>query len=215
MATIVGDFGNQTLVGIDGETNLIYGDPLAQGGNFEGGDDTLIGGANSNNTLIGDTDTMVGPGTGGDDTLIGGIGGTNILIGDAESAGGGIPSGGADRLVSADNTADNMWGDFQNTGPGQPTGGVDTFVFAPNNGNDIIHDYQQGFDNPIELDGFFKNTHIPSQAADHAGNHVLETFADLNIEVVGTDSVIHFDANNSVTVLGVTGLTANDFHFVV
>jgi hypothetical protein len=183
MAIIVGTFGNDTLVGIDGEDNLIYGDVVdAQGGTFEGGDDTLIGGANSNNTLIGDAGTMTGISTGGDDTLIGGIGGTNILIGDAVTAGGGPPTGGADRLVSADNTADNMWGDFQNTGPGRPEGGVDTFVFAPNNGNDTIHDYQQGVDNPIELDGFFKNTHIPSQAADHAGDHVLETFADLNIE---------------------------------
>jgi serralysin len=108
-----------------------------------------------------------------------------------------------------------MWGDFQNAEVGQPTFGQDTFVFAPNNGNDIIHDYQQGFDNPIELDGFFQNTHIPSQAVDHAGNHGLETFAELNIEVVGNDSIIHFDANNSVTVLGVTGLTAHDFSFVV
>ena len=71
------------------------------------------------------------------------------------------------------------------------------------------------------MDGFFikGNGHIPPQAAAHippqAASNVLASFTDLNIQVVGTDSVIHFDANNSVTVLGVTGLTAADFHFVV
>jgi Ca2+-binding RTX toxin-like protein len=88
MAIIVGTLGNDTLLGIGGEDNVIYGDAvIGQGGIFDGGDDTLIGGANSNNTLIGDAGTYAGIATGGDDTLIGGIGGTNILIGDAVSEG--------------------------------------------------------------------------------------------------------------------------------
>ena len=98
-----------------------------------------------------------------------------------------------------------MWGDFQTTGgPGQPIGGQDTFVFGSHNGDDIIHDFSQAELDIIEID-------VPT----NGGGQFPQTFADLNIEVVGTDSVIHFDANNSVTVLGVTGLTAADFHFVV
>jgi hypothetical protein len=119
-----------------------------------------------------------------------------------------------------------MWGDTPGILDGFGTAGQDTFVFAPNNGNDTIFDYQRGVDNPIELDGFF-TVPIPTHALDHipqnAASHFLvpETFSDLNIQQVDanndgiTDSVIHFAGNNSVTVLGVTGLTAADFHFVI
>jgi Ca2+-binding RTX toxin-like protein len=219
--TIVGTSGNDTLTGIDGETNIIYGDTDGQlmGEMGVGGNDTLIGGANADNTLIGDANSMVGPATGGNDTLIGGVGGTNTMIGDAVSEMSGEGKGGNDRLVSADNTPDNMWGDWQ-TSNSAATGGADTFVFTPQNGNDIIHDFQPGVDT-IELDGFFttKGGHLPPQALDHlpaqASGQFLESFSDLNIQVVGNDSVIHFDANNSVTVLNDTALTAADFHFVV
>jgi hypothetical protein len=221
--------GNDILTGgANSPLNNLYGDAYSIAGPGTGGNDTLIGGANSTNNLYGDAYSMGGgPSTGGNDTLIGGTGGTNNLYGDAYLAGPGPQHGGDDRLVSADNTTDNMWGDFFS--PPSSSGatfGHDTFVFDPHNGNDVIHDFQQGTDT-IELDGFFTNPHIPIQAAQHippqAASHLgLETFADLNIQLVDTDgngtndsSVIHFDANNSVTVLGVTGLTAADFHFVV
>jgi serralysin len=105
---------------------------------------------------------------------------------------------------------------FSTGGPAQF--GHDTFVFDPQNGNDLINDFHQGED-IIELDGFF-TIPVPTQAAQHippeAGiSQFLETFSDLNIEEVNGSSVIHFDANNSVTVVGVAGLTAADFHFVV
>jgi hypothetical protein len=32
---------------------------------------------------------------------------------------------------------------------------------------------------------------------------------------VGNDSIIHFDANNSVTVLNDTNFMASDFHFLI
>jgi hypothetical protein len=76
MAITVGTAGNDTLVGVKGEDNLIHGDPDSPGGSFIGGNDTIIGGANSNNTLVGDESLMDGLATGGDDTLIGGKGGT-------------------------------------------------------------------------------------------------------------------------------------------
>jgi Ca2+-binding RTX toxin-like protein len=222
MVTKIGTFGDDTLIGVNGTDNLIFGDTdgSLSGGSSTAGNDTLIGGKNATNTLIGDADSMASPVTGGNDTLTGGIGGANTLIGDAVHSTGAAPTGGNDRLISADHTTDDMWGDFQSVSGGPPTGGHDTFVFSQHNGDDIIHDFQQGID-AIEIN----TSPFPTQAAEHippqAGSQFLETFTDLNIQEVDantdglTDSVIHFDANNSVTVLGVTGLTANDFHFVV
>jgi hypothetical protein len=40
------------------------------------------------------------------------------------------------------------------------------------------------------------------------------TFAHLNITTTAGDSIIHFDAHDSITVMGVTGLTAADFQFI-
>ena len=160
------------------------------------------------NYLFGDANDITA-GRGGDDTLTGGKGGTNYLIGDAANAIGGPIQGGADRLVSADNTTDHMWGDFQSHNQGQITGGADTFVFGPRNGDDFIYDFHQGED-IIEID------------ASKAPGHFPETFSDLNIDQVDTDgsgtadsSIIHFDAHNSVTVLGVTNLAPSDFDFIL
>jgi hypothetical protein len=204
--TQAGGAGNDTLVAVKGQDNLIYGDPIGQpGGQFQGGNDTLIGGAAANNTLVGDTNVMVGTATGGNDTLIGGKGGTNTLIGDAQEAGGGRPTGGNDILVGAANTPDDMWGDFQSVTAGQPIGGQDRFVFGPKNGDDIIHDFSR-----VELDK------IVIDASKAPGNFP-HTFPELepNIEVVGSDSIIHFDAHNSVTVLNFVGLIESDFLFLV
>jgi hypothetical protein len=61
MATTVGTLGNDTLIGVKGEDNLIYGDALdPQGGQFQGGNDTIIGGANADNILVGDAHSMTG-----------------------------------------------------------------------------------------------------------------------------------------------------------
>ena len=208
MATVEGGDGNQTLIGTDGEPNNLFGDfQTMQGIGAIGGDDTLIGGVDSINNLYGDAGSFTGPVTGGDDTLIGGEGGINNLYGDAVTATGGPSSGGDDRLVSAFRTTDNMWGDFDsNTGP--TTFGHDTFVFAWKNGDDTIHDFRQGED-IIEIDS---TTH----------KSFADDFSDLKIQEVDTDnngtsdsSVIDFAGHNSVTVLGVTGLTEADFHFIL
>jgi Ca2+-binding RTX toxin-like protein len=226
-----GPGGNDTITGGANGTNTIYGDAeTIMGHAGSGGADTLIGGTNSINTLVGDADTTLGAPNGGNDTLIGGVGGSNTLIGDFVDAGGGA-SGGTDRLVSAPNTTDDMWGDFQTVGGGNPQFGADTFVFGQHNGNDVIHDFQQGLDtieidtSPLPIVPIQALDHIPPHALDHIPTQAVSnfptSFADLTIQLVDanndgiTDSVIHFDANNSVTVLNVTGLTAADFHFVV
>ena len=75
---------DQTLIGIAGESNDLYGDA---GGwlrdDATGGDDTLNGGANSPmNILIGDGLYMFNS-TGGDDALTGEVNSNNRLYGDA------------------------------------------------------------------------------------------------------------------------------------
>jgi hypothetical protein len=98
-------------------------------------------------------------------------------------------------------------------------GGHDTFAFAPNNGNDFVYDFCQGEDY-IELAGFYKGPIPDNAAAAYLPAQALISFSDLNIQMVDTDgngvvdsSVIDFYANtnDSVTVYGVTNLTASDF----
>lgn len=278
MSNEVGDLGNNTLVGIDGESNVLYGDtdwtlpPTITGGN-----DSLTGGANSSfNILLGDAEIMFSSSTGGNDILTGGantttynslvgdasemnssVGGNDVLTGGANAAanflygdGGDMYSstggndiltggahaglnhlvgdanagqngvvGGADRLVSGTSATDHMWGDFRLVF-GAAAFGADTFVFGPDNGNDIIHDFHQGEDT-IELHGFGR--FLPACALDHLPDKVffrlLEKFTGISIETVDAnqdgslDSIVHFDAGNSVTVLHVARLTASDFDF--
>ena len=200
--------GNDALIGgANGATNVLCGDTgdLSNSNgdltNSTGGNDTLIGGANAHNVLAGDTCNIMVNSTGGNDTLIGGGGAAadNILVGDAREM---ITStGGNDRLVSGANATDQMWGDFAVT-DGTSTEGHDSFVFGPSNGTDFVWDFQPGKDH-IELDGFG-----------------ALTFASLDLQTVDansdglTDSVIHFDPSNSVTVYNVTNLIEADFLFV-
>lgn len=44
MATQIGDLGNNTLVGIDGEANDLFGDAFVLPPSITGGNDTLTGG---------------------------------------------------------------------------------------------------------------------------------------------------------------------------
>jgi hypothetical protein len=213
MTTLIGGPGDQILPGVNNEPNTLYGDAVELGGHGEtGGNDTLIGGNNSTNTLYGDAENMFGPSTGGIDTLIGGVGGTNTLYGDAFSASGPV-TGGGDRLVSAANTTDHMWGDFDSIG-GPASGGADIFAFRQDNGIDFINDFHLLEGDKIEIGT------LPAQAAekipDKAKDHIpLLEFSDLNIQEADGNSVIQFDANDSITVVGVTDLTESDFLFVV
>jgi hypothetical protein len=216
--------GDDTLTGgANSPLNNIYGDAGSIGGPGHGGNDTLIGGVNSENHLFGDAESMGGgPTTGGDDTLIGGEGGVNYMYGDAFKAGPGPTQGGNDTLVSAAGTTDYMWGDFKDpSGSPNASFGDDTFVFGRHNGNDFINDFHRGEDTieiqtspiPGQAGG-----HLPPQALAHipsqAGSSFPTSFADLNIQEVNGNSIIQFDAHDSVTVVGVTGLQPDDFQFV-
>jgi serralysin len=75
--------------------------------------------------------------------------------------------------------------------------GADILVFAPDNGDDTAT-FCSGEDK-IDLTAFAASN--------------IHAIADLDIEVAGGDSIIHFDASNSVTVLDIINLTASDFLF--
>ena len=94
---------------------------------------------------------------------------------------------GGDRLIGGD-------GDDRLSGGHGP----DTFVFGPGFGHDIVTDFSHA--DHIEFDGGVFQNFKQVQAASHQ---------------VGSDTVITLDADNSITLLGVTSqsLHASDFDF--
>ena len=104
--------------------------------------------------------------------------------------------GGNDTLISGTGT-DHMWGDAQvingaAASPTAPTGtvitGADTFVFAPGNGNDDINDFRHSDHDKIDVSAYgFHNIADMTITSDGGGN-----------------TKIAFDANNSVTLVGVS-----------
>ena len=193
--------GNDTLTGganAGSRGNFLYGDAYEMF-NSQGGNDVLTGDANSySNELYGDA-KEISAGQGGNDILIahaipsaGGFVTNNQLYGDA-------------KYHFADNVNDDMWGDIAYSGyANEPvdltrvTTGHDVFVFSANNGNDTIHDFRHGEDK-IELQG----VGVTSFDALMAGSHLSQD---------STNSVITF-GTNTITVVGVTELTAADFMF--
>jgi Ca2+-binding RTX toxin-like protein len=180
----------------------------------QGGNDVLIGGADSNfNVLFGDAYGM-SDSRGGNDILSasdnpisdnpisGGFVTQNTLYGDAEYHFDGNVVCGNDRLISGTGD-DAMWGDIAGSGfektpvdPTRVTTGQDVFVFSANNGTDTIHDFRHGEDK-IELKG------IGVDNFDALMSH---------LQSGETNTVITFESN-TITVIGVTELTAEDFLF--
>jgi hypothetical protein len=224
--TLIGLGGDDEFTGgNDSPSNRLYGDTqFTLSDDSTGGHDILTGGDNSTNTLHGGAwqmplyrDNSLAP-LGGDDTLTGGgAGGTNTLYGDAFEMSLNTTGGDA-RLISGEGT-DAMWGDAAIM-PDNAIGGSDTFVFGVDNGDDTIHDFNQGED-LIEMNGFTTLiapipaaalAQLPSQALSHV--YQPYSFSDLQIEEENGDSIIHLDADNSVTVVDVLGLTGADFDFI-
>ncbi len=104
--------------------------------------------------------------------------------------------GGADNELSGGTGRDTL---VSGVGSDHMDGGedADRFVFAPLNGHDTM-EFEKGVDR-IDLKAY-------------AASGIHE-FADLDIDFVGDDSVIRFDANNDITVAGVVNLAADDFLF--
>ncbi len=204
--------GNDTLIAGPGlsiagsvPVNALMGDAFEMHDNARGGNDLLIGGDSGINSLHGDARTMDGNSRGGNNTLIAGAAPVNDLYGDAFSMSGNA-RGGDNVLISGPGT-DHMWGAaaFINgvaASPTAPTGnviiGADTFVFAPGSGNDDINDFRQSDHDKIDVSAYgFHNLADMTITADGGGN-----------------SKIAFDANDSVTLVGIADphiLHASDF----
>jgi Ca2+-binding RTX toxin-like protein len=171
-------------------------------GNAHGGNDvlktdgSLLSGTHSA-FLYGDAYSMSEHAVAGNDILVGGMAGTSdTLIGDAHDMHGNAKAGN-DVLISG-GADDSMYGDAVNKDAGVTTG-HDTFVFAPTNGQDTINDFEHGKD-LIDLTAFAST-----------GVHAI---SNLNIEVSGNNSIIHFDVNDTITVVGNPHLQASDFYMV-
>ena len=195
------------------EDNNLYGDAETMSYS-KGGNDTLSIGVGimgdsyltldiKDNTLYGDANTMQRS-QGGDDKLTGadGEGSVTYLYGDAKFTDG-KSGAGNDTLISGHGN-DHMWGDFggninQNVPYVNYSTGKDIFVFGENNGDDTIYDFQRGLDK-IDLRSL--------------GN--INSFDDFTITSSLTqpsDKVINLSDGNSITLIGVNDLTANDFMF--
>ncbi|MFO1068193.1 MAG: hypothetical protein U1E14_06675 [Geminicoccaceae bacterium] len=203
-ATLVGDArdlggsargGNDRLVDAlppaptSGAAARLYGDAVNLDGQARGGNDILFG-----QNLYGDASGLGGESRGGNDVLVARDGAACILRGDAFSLGTDT-IGGNDRLVSGTGN-DELYGDSIK-GSSNATVGRDTFVFRPDSGTDLILDFQQGFDR------------IDVRALGY------DSFAGIepDIEVVRSTSIIHFSADDQVSVVGFAALTAADFVF--
>lgn len=104
--------------------------------------------------------------------------------------------GGAGNVLSGGNGRDTLVG---GTGNDSMVGGegVDTYVIAAMNGRDTIA-FESGVDK-VDLTALAVNG--------------IRDFSALDIEVIGGNSVVRFDANNDLTFLGIGRLAPTDFLF--
>ncbi|MFN5463425.1 MAG: hypothetical protein ACK5CQ_00080, partial [Cyanobacteriota bacterium] len=94
-----------------------------------------------------------------------------------------------------------MWGDALIY---SGLGGADVFVFEANNGVDQIRDFEFGHDK-IEIKGI--------TGINGFGDLVVTLAPGVGTGIPESDSLIDFGSGNTVTVVGVTNLTASDFLF--
>lgn len=170
--------------------------------NLGGGDDVGVGaygndtlnGEGGNDFLFGDTDLGLSGGTGDNDVLNGGAG-NDLLVGDAPNLWNGS-TGGADTLAGGEGD-DTLWGDgelFHDS-----AGGADEFIYI--GGHDVIMDFRQDDGDEIDV----------SALAGAFGDLLPLLSSD------GTDTVIDFGANDTLTLAGFgdhTLLGEDDFIFV-
>ena len=160
----------------------LAGDAANMSGTTLGGDDTLDGGSGPDKIHGDALATMSGASRGGDDVLRGRAG-NDELIGDAQQRTG-TSRGGNDHLYGGTGD-DRLYGDFASGGSGP--GGADVFHFAGSFGADKILDYEDGRDQ-IMFKDYIR--------------------IDLDVDVVGGNTVISAIGGDSVTVLGFTGKLA-------
>ena len=169
--------GNDTLWGSSSGTRLT-GDAVTVQGTSRGGNDLIYGDSGAD-LIFGDASELGGSAVGGNDILRGRAGNDEIF-GDAVDLTG-SSRGGNDQLYSGTGD-DRLWGDGR-LGP-KARGGDDVFHFAGSFGADKILDYRDGEDK-IAFKDYLR--------------------VDLDVDVVGGNTVISTVGGDSVTVLGFTG----------
>jgi predicted extracellular nuclease len=181
-------------------TDVAESGQIFNGGN---GNDNLVGtsggdtmsGGNGNDQLDGRDGNDVASGGNGNDVLIGGRGNDTLDGGNGDDN---LDGGLGDDHLEGGNGNDSLTGgdgnDFLMSGKGN-----DILVFAAGFGQDVVSDF--GSNDIIEFTGGVFQNFQAVQAASHQ---------------VGADTVITLDAQNSITLQGVTlsSLHANDFWFV-
>jgi Ca2+-binding RTX toxin-like protein len=224
--TLEGHGGNDGLHGNDGNDWLRAGagDDYASGGNGadviwgDAGNDALFGNADADNMGGGDGNDQLDGGTGNDslkgdagaDTLQGGAGNDDIQGGaGADSLRGGD---GAD-VIRGGSGADRIFGDA----------GIDSFVYdklsdSTMAARDRISGFEKGIEK-IDLSAVDANAAIAgNQAFTFTGSgNLFKSAGDLWLEATLGGTNVQMDANGdgmvdmSIAVVGVWGLTANDF----
>ncbi|WP_170770400.1 calcium-binding protein [Ruegeria lacuscaerulensis] len=159
------------------------------------GNDTISGG-DGGDFLFGDTDWAVVSGQSSDDVLNGGAD-DDLIVGDAPNLYGDTVGGNDIIIGGAGN--DDLWGDGSLFD--EAVGGADSFVFNPNSGLDTVHDFEVGKDK-----------------LDISGHGIAETdFLSLNIQEIDGNTIIDLDGTaldlDEITLLGVVGISADDFVF--
>jgi|LakMenEpi03Aug12_release.lakeMendotaPanAssembly.Ray.scaffolds.fasta_scaffold01730_30 hypothetical protein len=198
------------IINSNGEWEITqwYGDAILLTDSAMGGRDFIRGMSGSsfsdvgnvNNLIYGDAYDMQGSAIAGNDTLIGGDYASNAMWGDTQTAGAEVTLGN-DRLISGAYADDLMWGDALIY---SGLGGADVFVFEANNGVDQIRDFEFGHDK-IEIKGI--------TGINGFGDLVVTLAPGVGTGIPDSDSLIDFGSGNTVTVVGVTNLTASDFLF--
>ena len=211
---IGGEFGSDTLIGIEAIFGSSFGDILTGDGNANtlsggGGADILRGGAGNDTLDGGSSFDFVSYSDAASGVTV------SLAIAGPQNVGGGL---GSDTLIGMEAIFGSSYGDvltgdgntnylsggsgidILNGGAGNDTlvGGsdADTFVFDTGWGNDTIGDWQDGTDS-IDLNGI-------------SG---LNSFADLTVSSSASDALISFDGN-LITVAGAAGhIDAGDFMF--
>jgi Ca2+-binding RTX toxin-like protein len=126
----------------------------------------------------------VAPGSLGTSVLNGGTGNDQLtVIGGSDNV---LQGGDGKDVLTGGIGNDHMFGD----------NGADRFVFALNSGHDTA-DFVKG--DKIDVTALAVNN--------------IHNIGDLEIDVTGGNTVVHFDANNDLTIAGVKNLTAGDFWF--
>jgi Ca2+-binding RTX toxin-like protein len=209
-----GGDGNDSLSGgvnadsIQGEAgdDIVYGDVAVLTAAIAAGNDNVYGG-DGNDVIFGDGESMTAA-VGGKDYLWGGNG-NDVIYGDAKSLTAGS-TGGKD-VLNGDDGNDTLYGDGAtsdasvggddklNGGKGDDVlyggGGNDLFVFEGKGfGNDVIADFSRSAGNQDKIDL----------------SQMKVAFEDLDLKVVGKDTIITFASGDTLLVKNFTGLTKDD-----